>query len=254
MSPHLPPPSLPAASLGKLFMKSAPLLLQFILLTTPLASLGSATFEAVTFALDSKRTFLPLTEASQQLGWSPRVNDKRGEISVNGRTLYTKNMRKFPDGSKLISLADLGKVGATVTAREDGSGYKVSASGRHFQVVLAKKRAEINLKEQRMRAWEGDRLVLDTNISSGKRGRTPSGSFTAGPYKARKHYSSRYNNAYMPYSVQVTGHIFIHGFKDVPKYPASHGCIRVPYLTNGNPARFFYEWINKGTPITIVRQ
>mgnify|MGYP002527910575 CR=1 FL=1 len=60
--------------------------------------------------------------------------------------------------------------------------------------------------------------------------------------------------SYMPYSVQVTGHIFIHGYKSVPKYPASHGCVRVPYLTDGNPARFFYEWINKGTPIKIVRK
>ena len=253
MSLSLRPPlaSLPAASIRKLFMKIIPYL---IMLTTPLATLGAATLEVVTFALDPKRSFLPRTEATQRLGWSPRVDEKSGSVSLNGKTLSAKNMRKFPDGTRLISLADLGKAGATVTAKEDGSGFKVSASGRHFQVALAKKRAEINLKEQRMRAWQGERLVLDTNISSGKRGRTPSGSYTAGPYKARRHYSSRYNNAYMPYSVQVTGHIFIHGFKDVPKYPASHGCIRVPYLTNGNPARFFYEWIDKGTPIEIVRQ
>jgi lipoprotein-anchoring transpeptidase ErfK/SrfK len=40
----------------------------------------------------------------------------------------------------------------------------------------------------------------------------------------------------------------------VPKYPASHGCIRLPYLTDENPARFFYEWIDKGTPITIIKK
>ena len=39
----------------------------------------------------------------------------------------------------------------------------------------------------------------------------------------------------------------------VPKYPASHGCIRVP-LTEGNPAKLFYEWVSKGTPIEIVKK
>ncbi|NNM30037.1 MAG: L,D-transpeptidase, partial [Akkermansiaceae bacterium] len=87
---------------------------------------------------------------------------------------------------------------------------------------------------------------------SGRNNRTPSGNFRAGPYKARRHFSSLYENAPMPWSVQVTGHVFIHGFTSVPKYPASHGCIRVP-LTNGNPARFFYEWVDKGTPIRIAK-
>jgi hypothetical protein len=42
------------------------------------------------------------------------------------------------------------------------------------------------------------------------------------------HYSRRYRNAPMPFSVQVKGHIFIHGFKEVPARPASHGCVRLP--------------------------
>lgn len=55
----------------------------------------------------------------------------------------------------------------------------------------------------------------------------------------------------MPYSVQVNGNIFIHGFSDVPRWPASHGCIRIP-LTEGNPARKFFYWVSIGTPIKIV--
>lgn len=235
-------------------MNFTPFLALLLLLATPLPSPGAPTLEAITFALDSKRIFLPLIEASQKLGWSPRTNEEKKTVVLNGKTLSTGAMRTFTDGAMLISLDTLTKAGATVTPEKDESRFKVSFSSRYFRVVLTSKRAEINLKEQRLRAWEGERLVLETNISSGKRGSTPSGNFKAGPYKARKHYSSRYNNAYMPYSVQVTGHIFIHGFKHVPEYPASHGCIRLPYLTGGNPARFFYEWIDKGTPIKIVRQ
>ncbi|MCB1205091.1 MAG: L,D-transpeptidase [Verrucomicrobiae bacterium] len=112
------------------------------------------------------------------------------------------------------------------------------------------KRVEIDLTAQRLRAYEGNRLVMQTRISSGRNRATPTGRFTAGPYKAEKHYSSLYQNAPMPWSVQVHGHIFIHGFSSVPDYPASHGCIRVP-VTGNNPAKRFYNWVEVGTPIHI---
>jgi lipoprotein-anchoring transpeptidase ErfK/SrfK len=110
----------------------------------------------------------------------------------------------------------------------------------------------VSLRDQKLRGWQGDRLVFESRVSSGRQGRTPAGKFRAGPYKARQHYSSRYHNAPMPWSVQINGHIFVHGFTSVPNYPASHGCIRVP-LNEGNPARFFYEWVHRGTPVTVTR-
>ena len=57
----------------------------------------------------------------------------------------------------------------------------------------------------------------------------------------------------MPWSVQITGHIFVHGFTSVPRSPASHGCIRLP-LDEGNPAYFFYQWIDRGTPVRIRKR
>lgn len=111
------------------------------------------------------------------------------------------------------------------------------------------KRVEINLTEQRLRAYEGSRVVLTTKISSGRNGATPTGRFRAG-YKDAEHYSSLYHNAPMPWSVQVSGNIFIHGFTIVPDFPASHGCIRVP-LTGRNPAKRFFNWVTPGTPIVI---
>jgi len=102
------------------------------------------------------------------------------------------------------------------------------------------KRVEIDLSAQKLRAYEGNRLVMQTRISSGRRGhRTPTGHFRAG-YKDADHHSSLYHNAPMPWSDQVTGNVFIHGYTVVPKYPASHGCIRVP-LTGANPARRFFK-------------
>jgi len=112
------------------------------------------------------------------------------------------------------------------------------------------KRVEINLTDQKLRAYQGDRLVFKTNISSGKNRATPTGSFRAGPYKAETHFSSLYHNAPMPWSVQVSGNIFVHGSSFVPNYPASHGCVRVP-TTGRNAAKRFYQWADVGTPIKI---
>jgi lipoprotein-anchoring transpeptidase ErfK/SrfK len=113
------------------------------------------------------------------------------------------------------------------------------------------KRVEITLTEQQLRAYEGNRLVMQTRISSGKNRGTPTGNFTAGPYKAENHYSSLYDNAHMPWSVQVFGNIFVHGFAEVPDYPASRGCIRVP-VTGNNLAKRFYNWVETGTPIRVA--
>jgi len=86
----------------------------------------------------------------------------------------------------------------------------------------------IDKTQQVLRAYEGRRLVLETRVSTGRwNGATPNGEYTAGD-KFRMHYSRRYHNAPMPWSVQVNGHMFIHGFTSVPRYPASHGCIRLP--------------------------
>ncbi|MDF1657673.1 MAG: L,D-transpeptidase [Verrucomicrobiales bacterium] len=114
------------------------------------------------------------------------------------------------------------------------------------------KRVEIDLTKQQLRAYQGNRVVLKTHISSGRTGNTPTGNFRAGPYKSAEHYSSLYHNAPMPWSVQITGHIFIHGFTEVPRYPASKGCVRVP-LTGRNPAKRLFNWIDVGTPIRVYR-
>ena len=72
--------------------------------------------------------------------------------------------------------------------------------------------------------------MLDSHISSGQEGRkTPPGDFRAGPVKSPMHRSRLYDNAPMPWSVQVHENIFIHGFRKVPRHPASHGCIRLTH-------------------------
>jgi lipoprotein-anchoring transpeptidase ErfK/SrfK len=188
---------------------------------------------------------------SSRLRWHSSLSLDGSTLKINGTSLPA-NQTRLINGAVWIQLEALASAGATISADLEKSEFKVSTKRRHFAVITGSKRIEVDLARQRLYAYQGRLTVLDTNISSGRYGNTPAGHFTAGPYKNRMHYSSKYHNAPMPWSVQITGHIFFHGFSSVPNYPASHGCIRVP-LTGANPARFLYEWVEVGTPIDISR-
>jgi lipoprotein-anchoring transpeptidase ErfK/SrfK len=64
------------------------------------------------------------------------------------------------------------------------------------------------------------------------------------------HISSIYGSP-MPYSVHVTGNIFIHGSGSFSGSPGSHGCIRLPLMHTRNVAEEFFGWIETGVPIRI---
>jgi lipoprotein-anchoring transpeptidase ErfK/SrfK len=109
---------------------------------------------------------------------------------------------------------------------------------------------EIDKTRQILCAFEGRKLVFQSHVSTGRwDGSTPGGTYVAGE-KTPMHYSRLYHHAPMPFSVHVTGNVFIHGFTYVPAWPDSHGCIRLP-LDGDNPAKRFYDWIEPGTPIRI---
>jgi L,D-transpeptidase catalytic domain len=84
-------------------------------------------------------------------------------------------------------------------------------------------------------------------ISSGKNG-TPAREFSI-LSKEEDHYSSKYDNAWMPYSLRLFGDYFIHG-GILPSYSASHGCIRMIYEN----AVFVYNWVKIGTPGEIINR
>ncbi|MEO0619640.1 MAG: L,D-transpeptidase family protein, partial [Pseudomonadota bacterium] len=87
----------------------------------------------------------------------------------------------------------------------------------------------VSLPDQRMDVYDGTIRVASSRISSGKAGhRTPRGIFSI-IQKNRRHFSNIYNNAPMPYMQRLTwSGIALHAGA-VPRYPASHGCVRMPY-------------------------
>lgn len=213
---------------------------------------SAATIDAITFAAEPGKLFLPANEALDELKW-PVTRDDKGKISVlNEMEVKAGALRTLPDGTELVSTDLLAQAGAQVTPPDEDGRVKVGGLFRGFTLKVGAQRVVVSLKRQLLEGWQGDRLVLQTHISSGRNGRTPAGEFHAGPFRTAMHHSTLYQNAPMPWSVQINGNVFIHGFTSVPDYPASHGCIRVP-LTNGNPAKFFYEWVLNGTPVSVTK-
>ena len=106
----------------------------------------------------------------------------------------------------------------------------------------------VSLADQALYAYNGQELVAYSNISSGKPGHeTPTGAFTVSE-KDIDHHSSLYENASMPFFMRLTdGGVGLHaGF--IPGYPASHGCVRLPY----GMARELYQHVESGTPVEII--
>ena len=89
--------------------------------------------------------------------------------------------------------------------------------------------AIVSLPEQRITVYDASGWILRAPVSSGQKGReTPAGIFSV-IQKEAEHYSTLYDDAYMPHMQRLTwSGIALHG-GPLPGYAASHGCVRMPY-------------------------
>jgi hypothetical protein len=86
----------------------------------------------------------------------------------------------------------------------------------------------VSLPNQTVSVYRDGTLIALSTCSTGKPGHaTPTGVFTI-LEKAKTHFSSTYNNAPMPNMERITwSGVALHA-GNLPGYPASHGCIRLP--------------------------
>jgi hypothetical protein len=89
--------------------------------------------------------------------------------------------------------------------------------------------AIVSLRNQRITVYDAKGWILRAPVSSGQKGReTPAGIFSV-IQKVEEHYSNLYDDAYMPHMQRITwSGIALHGGV-LPGYPASHGCVRMPF-------------------------
>lgn len=87
----------------------------------------------------------------------------------------------------------------------------------------------VSVPEQTMHVYRNGILIGRSTVSTGSQGHaTPGGVFSI-LGKHREYYSKKYDNAPMPNMQRLTDTGICMHSGNLPGYPASHGCIRMPY-------------------------
>ena len=112
---------------------------------------------------------------------------------------------------------------------------------------------EVSLDQQKVRAWEGNTIVMEFAISSGKWGRTPKGTYNIW-YKTRsqkmeggsKELGTYYNLPNVPHNMFFHKGYALHGayWHNNFGHPMSHGCVNEPLA---NAAQIF-DWAGPVLP------
>jgi hypothetical protein len=107
----------------------------------------------------------------------------------------------------------------------------------------------VSLTAQQAYVYRNGVRIGASTVSSGKKGKeTPTGVFTI-LQKNAKHRSNLYNNAPMPYMQRLTWDgIALHA-GNLPGYPASHGCVRLPMAF----ARALFDETATGMTVVVTR-
>jgi peptidoglycan hydrolase-like protein with peptidoglycan-binding domain len=92
---------------------------------------------------------------------------------------------------------------------------------------------------------ERNEVVRAIHTSTGVGGITPSGDFRV--YRKERYSWSVPFQVWMPWAAYFRGGIATHEYPDVPAYPASHGCVRLPE----GEGRRVYDFVEIGTPVSV---
>ena len=112
---------------------------------------------------------------------------------------------------------------------------------------------EINLKQQKLTAWQGNKIIYQVTVSSGKKS-TPT---LTGVYAVQtklplaRMRGADYDIPDVPYTMYYDGNYAIHGAYWHNNFgtPVSHGCVNLP----PKKAQQVFNWAKVGTPVVVRR-
>jgi hypothetical protein len=167
--------------------------------------------------------------------WRYDSQDVQTGIARSDGTRMTSRCLNLKRKQTRLRPARLAAVG--LAALIAGAGQAGAAGGRSERAVEAVEQraagepvmAVVSLRSQRITVYDAKGWILRAPVSSGQKGReTPAGIFSV-IQKNAEHYSNLYDDAYMPHMQRITwSGIALHG-GPLPGYPASHGCVRLPF-------------------------
>lgn len=105
----------------------------------------------------------------------------------------------------------------------------------------------VSVPEQMMHVYRNGVLIGRSTVSTGTKGNsTPGGVFTI-LEKKEEHYSKKYDNAPMPNMQRLTWTGIAMHSGNLPGYPASHGCIRMPF----DFSQLLFKETSKGGTVVV---
>ena len=107
------------------------------------------------------------------------------------------------------------------------------------------RRVEIHRDRGVLLLIEGGTVERAVHTSTGAGGATPAGTFRV--YRKELMSWSYPFSVWMPYASYFVGGIAMHEYPDVPEYPASHGCVRLP----AGDAQRVFRFAEHGTPVRV---
>ena len=142
------------------------------------------------------------------------------------------NSKRHKTGLRLAHLAIAGLTALIAAGGHVGAAER--RSERTVESIESRTAGEpimaiVSLRNQRITVYDANGWILRAPVSSGQKGReTPAGIFSV-IQKEADHYSNIYDDAFMPHMQRITwSGIALHG-GPLPGYPASHGCVRMPF-------------------------
>jgi hypothetical protein len=168
--------------------------------------------------------------------------------------------------ASILALMSLGLAPVVATAPSEPAGQPSLQSGTVIEAAERLKPGEylwapqiapegpvllvVSLSTQRAVVYRNGVPIGISTASTGRPGyETPTGVFVI-LQKHVEHYSNIYDSAPMPYMQRLTwGGVALHA-GNLPGYPASHGCIRLP----SEFARLLYEITHRGMTVIVTER
>ena len=153
-------------------------------------------------------------------------SDVTGMISC---FLNAKHRSAWSQPARLVIVSWAAVIGAGDHACAASARNEHTTASLESRIAGAPILAIVSLRRQQITVYDANGWILLAPVSSGQKGReTPAGIFTI-IEKQAEHYSNLYDDAYMPHMQRITwSGIALHG-GPLPRHPASHGCVRMPY-------------------------
>jgi hypothetical protein len=178
--------------------------------------------------------------------------DRGRAVAIFNRLLahqryYTSRSRRYGGATSRAVMAFRKVNGMQRTYDANRRIFRRLAAGRGgFQLAHpgAGRHVEVDISRQVMVLAARGRPRHVFHVSTGK----PSTPSDRGVFRFYRREPG-YNSLGMYYSVYYNRGEAIHGYRSVPSYPASHGCVRNPIPNS----RFIYDWVRLGMRIYVYR-